>query len=115
MKLSLSYWYPGSGVSIPDLCPLSYFVTKPTAYINMGKYMHEILVLIMYAQTADAHAEDAILRHDKDLIRFMRPCVNFRVTIYSLCARPKWGISDFSENNTSLLSDPIQDFLNLLH
>ena len=33
MKLSLSHWYPGSGVvlivSIPDLCPLSYFV-EPT-------------------------------------------------------------------------------------
>ena len=29
LKLSLSYWYPGSGgyliVSIPDLCPLSYY------------------------------------------------------------------------------------------
>ena len=25
MKLSLSQWYPGAGVSIPDLCPLSYF------------------------------------------------------------------------------------------
>ena len=25
VKLSLSHWYPGSGVSIPDLCPLSYF------------------------------------------------------------------------------------------
>ena len=29
MRLSVSHWYPGSGVlldlSIPDLCPLSYF------------------------------------------------------------------------------------------
>ena len=33
MKLSLSDWYPGSGVglivSIPDLCPLSYFHVFP--------------------------------------------------------------------------------------
>ena len=32
MKVSLSHWYPGSGVvldlSIPDLCPLSYFGKK---------------------------------------------------------------------------------------
>ena len=33
MKVSLSNWYPGSGVglivSIPDLCPLSYFHVFP--------------------------------------------------------------------------------------
>ena len=27
VSLSLSHWYPGSGVVLPDLCTLTYFVT----------------------------------------------------------------------------------------
>ena len=37
MKLSLSHWYPGSGVvSIPDLCPLSYFKTEVVSLSNIS-------------------------------------------------------------------------------
>ena len=41
MSLSLSHWYPGSGVvldvSIPDLCTLTYFVYVLEFGLTLGK------------------------------------------------------------------------------
>ena len=52
MKLSLSNWYAGSGVglivSIPDLCPLSYFPVFPRD--NIRKYFTLCITQSMNSQ-----------------------------------------------------------------
>ena len=49
VSLSLSHWYPGSGVylivSIPDLCTLTYFADR--TYHIVGNLMHWLILCLM--------------------------------------------------------------------